>query len=202
MSVELVIARYNEDISWLIPFFGIFKIYIYNKGRHLTSLEYIDIINIPNIGREAHTYLYHIHKNYNSLSDIVVFLQADISEHTEGKNPYTFIYKLIDEAEIFSYSLNYEILPKQNEVVYPDFNILMYKKKKLISCECNFKEFFEVYFQKYPDLNFNFYKGAIFAYTQDKIKKRSKYFYKTLLNLEHRQNGELAHFLERSWFYI
>ena len=65
-NVQIVVSRYNEDIShWFI-----LKDYviIYNKGDINTIPEDLrtiyNIIDIPNVGRESHTYLYHITQNY------------------------------------------------------------------------------------------------------------------------------------------
>ena len=44
-------------------------------------------INLPNIGREAHTYLYHIINNYDNLADINVFLPGSVdTTHKMFKN--------------------------------------------------------------------------------------------------------------------
>lgn len=82
-SFEVVIARYNEDLNWAIKEFGTnTKVTVYNKG--LDDLELPDnftVIKLINIGREAHTYFYHIIKNYNMLADIILFLQGHPYEH-------------------------------------------------------------------------------------------------------------------------
>lgn len=79
MKTELVIARYNEDVSW-INTINDPDVYctIYNKGASL-DLPYIQL---PNIGRESHTYLHHIINNYNNLADITIFCQGDSIFHS------------------------------------------------------------------------------------------------------------------------
>ena len=83
--MDIVVARYTEDLGWLDAFNG-FNIFIYNKGRDGTGIK------LDNIGREANTYLYHIVNNYNNLNDSC-FLQGnpfhhykDIKETVEGFN--------------------------------------------------------------------------------------------------------------------
>ena len=78
MSVECVIARYNEDLSWLKELKNK-KITIYNKGKD--DISY-DSIKLPNIGRESHTYLTHIIQNYNNLADITIFTQGNPFTHS------------------------------------------------------------------------------------------------------------------------
>lgn len=76
MEKQVVIARYNENLDWInqlnLPFV------IYNKGE-ITNLP---SIQLQNIGREAHSYLYHIVNNYNNLADITYFIQGDPLYHS------------------------------------------------------------------------------------------------------------------------
>ena len=68
---QLIVAHYQEDLTWLndlsIPTI------IYSKGPDNTP----GTIKLPNIGREAHTYLYHITTNYDNLAHLNYFIQAD-----------------------------------------------------------------------------------------------------------------------------
>jgi len=87
LKIEIVIARYNEDLSWLKKIPKSIKITIYNKG--LDDIEKIDgvkydIIKLPNIGRESHTYLYHIINNYDNLAHKTIFCQGDSIFHSPG----------------------------------------------------------------------------------------------------------------------
>ena len=70
MDKDLIIARYNEDLSWLKEFKD-FKIIVYNKGDKLSENLFYEVINLENKGRESHTWLHHIVKNYYN------FLQYD-----------------------------------------------------------------------------------------------------------------------------
>jgi hypothetical protein len=56
-DVNIVIARYNENIDWALPYDDI--AIVYNKGNN--DIPYFsNRFDIQNIGREGHTYLYHI----------------------------------------------------------------------------------------------------------------------------------------------
>ena len=81
MKTELVIARYNEDLTWLKDVPKTIKLTIYNKGED--NIKY-PFINLPNIGRESHTYLYHIINNYDKLADQTIFCQGDSIFHSPG----------------------------------------------------------------------------------------------------------------------
>jgi len=81
MKLKAVIARYNEPIEW-VKDLG-FDYIIYNKGEKI-SPDLIDpekVIEVPNEGREAETYLRYITENYEEIPDLVVFLQGNPFDH-------------------------------------------------------------------------------------------------------------------------
>jgi hypothetical protein len=69
---QLILARYNEKVDWVKNLPPDIEVIIYNKGRHEGN-------NLPNIGREAHTYLHHLCNG--KLADRMVFAQADPFYH-------------------------------------------------------------------------------------------------------------------------
>lgn len=79
-DVNIVISRYNENIDWVLPYNDV--AIVYNKGdNNIPNLS--NKFNLPNIGREGHTYLYHILNRYCELSNRTIFLQADWFPHNE-----------------------------------------------------------------------------------------------------------------------
>ena len=82
-TLEIVIARYKENLDWLkkIKKSKDIKITVYNKGPNDINIPFIPL---PNIGRESHTYLYHIINNYDNLADQTVFCQGDSVFHSPG----------------------------------------------------------------------------------------------------------------------
>ena len=77
----IVVARYNEDLDWLLPYNDC--TIVYNKGLP-DLLEFKTIKRLENIGREGHTYLYHIINNYNKLEDRITFLQGESLNHNSS----------------------------------------------------------------------------------------------------------------------
>lgn len=73
MKSIMVIARNDEEINPINE-----DHFIVQKNEHL-----------PNIGREASSYLWWIIKNYDNLPDLVKFRQAKMEEHAVGK--YNFV---------------------------------------------------------------------------------------------------------------
>lgn len=67
MTIELVVARYTEDLSWLGNIPPQLTAHVYDKSPSG---------NLLIVGREAHTYLHHIIENYAVLPDTAVFAQG------------------------------------------------------------------------------------------------------------------------------
>ena len=65
-NLELIIARYKEDVSWINNIKHQYTITIYNKF-------YNNHIQLPNIGREGHSYLYHIYYNYENILHFIAY---------------------------------------------------------------------------------------------------------------------------------
>ena len=76
-DVEIVIARYKNDITWSDMYKSIRTVYDkgYNESYINEYSDSIDSIKLPNVGRESHTYLHHIVNNYDDLADITIFTQ-------------------------------------------------------------------------------------------------------------------------------
>ena len=70
--VELVISRFDEELSWVDGLHQQAKITVYDKSDRRTPGS----IHLHNVGREGHTYLSHIISRYDTLADWTVFTQA------------------------------------------------------------------------------------------------------------------------------
>ena len=123
-GLELVIARYREDLSWLRGL-GL-PATVYNKGPALapdllqslarqpdalqpgtlqpgTLQTGVRVIPLPNIGREAHTFFTHIINEYADLPEWTAFLQGDPFAHLAPPqeprvSPAALRQKLLDLA--------------------------------------------------------------------------------------------------------
>lgn len=82
-TLELCIAHFNEDLSWLSS--SASNCSVYSKGEPPADPEaFANSTRLPNIGRETHTYLTHIVRNYDSLPHVTLFLQGNIHDINEG----------------------------------------------------------------------------------------------------------------------
>jgi hypothetical protein len=79
---ELVIAAYDRDYSWICDLDSNIKVTIYKKGNN--ELKSNEILIKPNLGRDVHTFFYHLINRYNSLSDITFFSQDYPFDHVSN----------------------------------------------------------------------------------------------------------------------
>ena len=99
-ALNIVVAHYNEDLDWLSPYSDLAS--VYSKGEPPTHPTlYRDFKHLPNLGRESHTYLYHISHNYETLADVTLFFQGNIHDTNDGTPGHTklSLEEIIDMAK-------------------------------------------------------------------------------------------------------
>ncbi|MBC8154857.1 MAG: DUF3431 domain-containing protein [Bacteroidetes bacterium] len=85
--LELVVARYAEDLNWLRKVPKTIRATVYDKSGD--AMIHPGALPLPNVGREAHTYLHHIVSRYDYLSEWTVFCQGKPFDHA-----YDFHHRL------------------------------------------------------------------------------------------------------------
>jgi hypothetical protein len=91
LSIDIVVAVYNENIDWIVSH-NLQRhviLYVKNSSREIHDVGYKKIVRLSNVGREGHTYLYHILENYDSLAEVTFFLQGDPFDH--GKRTLRYL---------------------------------------------------------------------------------------------------------------
>jgi hypothetical protein len=73
-NLQLVVSRYGENVSWTHNLDAV-PVVVYDKGDAQAPGA------LPNVGREAHTYLHHIVTHYEHLADVTVFVQGEPFDH-------------------------------------------------------------------------------------------------------------------------
>ena len=161
MKTEIVVARYNENLDWLkeIKKSKDLKITVYNKGKDDIDVPFI---SLPNIGRESHTYLYHIINNYDNLADQTIFCQGNpiffhspdfinlINKHRkkfQPVQPLSLRYWAEDEAP------HYESNPPIPTIEAT--KNLWFDKKSRVHVEYMNNDFVTIYPYHYMDININ-----------------------------------------------
>ena len=98
ITKEIVVARYNEDLKWINQnVLTKYPVICYNKGpnENFEINAPHKVINLPNVGRCDHTYLYHIINNYDNLADITFFFPGS----SNLTNKFRKCHRLAEEVE-------------------------------------------------------------------------------------------------------
>jgi hypothetical protein len=73
MTIDVVVARFNEDLTWTSALFRP-RLFVYNKGDGPEP-------RLPNVGREAQTYLHHMIEHRGDYAEWTFFTQGDPNRH-------------------------------------------------------------------------------------------------------------------------
>lgn len=201
LSLDLITARYHEDLAWTHKVPAPIKLVIYNKGDDLNREAYRaqrnscnELHRLPNVGREAHTYLHHIVESYDSLADVLIFCQGKPFDHAYDFHQtlrklsseelkvggFHWLGHIVDTDDLRGRRL-YQIWSKNPE-------------RKELSLD----EFHEALFNSPSPEFYTFYCGGQFAITRGAILRRPLSFYQKALKLS-AEFPEAAHCYERSW---
>lgn len=94
MTKSIIVARYNEPVKWVNLFSKDVTVYIYNKGEPIDILiDRAIIIPLPNLCREAHTYLFHLMNVAHD--DRMAFLQGNPFDQC-GRDAVSKVQKWLD----------------------------------------------------------------------------------------------------------
>lgn len=210
-NVDIIVARYNENLEWINEYpFNQFQYIIYNKGSNdnFCKNNVKEIINLQNLGRCDHTYLYHIINNYHNLSDIIIFFPGSLNiEHKKQKAVKILNYIILNGYENAYFLGNY-----QNDIfeTFKDFKLDNWKASDEKNLELNPESKLQLcrlrpygkwyrYFFGNTKAKWNTYLG-IFSIDKKDIVQHPRQRYELLINtLSSHSNPEAGHYIERSW---
>ena len=211
-TITIIIARYNEDLEWTtMKPFNKYKYIVYNKGDNETfNKTHVEkIINLDNVGRCDHTYLYHVINSYDNLSDIIVFFPGsinidkkikrakDILFNIENKWTAIFygIYTLDLKKTFYNFTLDeWKCTDKQNFSKNPENKLKLSELRP-------FNKWFD---NKFENIIVNTYCWfGIFSIDKRDILQHPKSRYENIIkDLSDHSNPEVGHYVERSWAAI
>lgn len=220
-SFEVVIARYYENLNWVAKEFPNEKITIYNKGKDdITPLANWKIIKLPNIGRESHTYLYHIIANYNHLADRTLFLQGDPYGHMN----YIYLPLVRYKTKAFNHITNKcrNVIARCGDSVSAYIKSYYKKDKDRLDSQStelsrtrhgSFRDgvvdqnldtyVSDVIGRNLPkDTILGWAMGALFAAEKEQILHHSKQYYQKILSTVDKLHPEEGYYIEKSWDLI
>lgn len=224
--LEVVISRFNESWTTIDTFLEVLalrgkvvQVVIYNKGsprkmaaKRVVPLPFpVEIIPLPNVGRESHTYLYHLRqiRQQESMSNYVLFIPAS---WTDLKRMYG-ITRLLQSSASFAaiYGKAYNLYNfRLHEWLGENVN----NRAKTIHQTFTeapvhpFGKWFETNFNKtLPITENNMTEHSLFGtflVAPERIYQYSVIDYSNWLCELNREgeNGELGHYWERAWYLI
>jgi hypothetical protein len=178
--LELVVARYKENIDWISNVDKDIKITIYNKyeGDNL----------LPNVGRESHTHLFHMTNNYENLADFTLFVQGNPLEHCSK------FFEIL--SDIKSNSKKYEYVGISDGLITCDGNGRPHCGKEHLPLA----KLYEFLFKKTSPDVFICNSAGQFGVSKNIILKNSKDFYKKALTTVSYSSNPIEGFcFERMW---
>lgn len=227
-TIDIVIARYNENLDWLCDAAIKDKItdsryktnfYIYNKGVNNVTPNFmscyknivdVHIIQLENVGRCDHTYLHHVINKYTSLADVTVFLPASCDMEIKQYKTY-FIFEKVyrDLNTVFITETQGNIYEGMKDF-YIDSWAPSHESNKINQDDtmdlASPRPFGEWYIHVFGNKEMHFnditYHG-ILAVSRKHILQRNIQFYRGLItHVDKHHNPEAGHYIERSWSAI
>jgi len=166
-NFEMVIARYDEDISWSDNYKE-FRT-VYNKGE---PTDY-EAIPLENAGHLADTILRHIIDRYHTLADVTFFTHGSFNYRKDQiikeQGPCHRMWKEFIQVELDS-------------PVYIPRGELPFAKEKAYDYTETFGEVYERFFSKPYVRDFEWACGKIMSVSRRHIQNKPKAFYQAMLD--------------------
>ncbi len=198
--IELVIARHEEDLRWLKRVPTSVHLTILNKGdspalpHGFPQREGLSVISLPNVGREAHSYLNHLINRYDSMAEVTVFCQGHPFDH--APDFHDRLQALADGSERPDAFLWYGFLEEKDDPFGRRLFVPWSKNSDRRELSTG-KLFSELFLEHSPEF-FYFRVGAQFAISRTAMNGRSVNFYRKALALS-LSVPDAAHCFERIW---
>jgi hypothetical protein len=209
IDIQIVISRYNEDLEWVKEEpFRKYPFVCYNKGinNDFYQPDNMKVINLENVGRCDHTYLYHITQNYENLGGITIFLPGSTDFIQKKRKAIQLIHEVEKlQNSVFIGEFNNDVVKK----IY-DFSLDEYigfnKNNQSINSEskllpASIRPFGKWYESKFKDLKIQFISWwSILGISKNHITQHPKSYYEDFMQeLSTHSNPEVGHYIERSW---
>jgi len=205
-NVKVIIARYQEDISW-VEEFG-YDYVVYDKGGDPVA----NSIQLSNIGRESHTYLTHIIENYDNLAPFNIFVQGNPFDHIDDRQKgnvemlRNMIADIVERAVPFKglawFRLKCDRLGRPHDLRKPENEGRWSGWGKDIPLGEVFEKLFQADF---PNQLVVRSPAGLFAVTGERIRTRPKNFYeyaRYLIETDPDDSNNTGHAFERLWQHI
>ena len=185
MVHRLVIARWDEDVSWAAGYLHI----IYDKSSAPLDMTGLNVVIIPMNpeGHESHTYLHHIISHYDDLDDWTTFCQGNPFDHaSRWETQWKF-----EPENGFAWVGHWQVKDDKNG------------KPNHINIIPVGAAYTEIFGRPGPD-EYAFVAGAQFVASRELIQRKPCAFYERVqaLGNDPRFETEWGYTMERLWYYI
>lgn len=211
---ELVVARYREALSWLRNLPADLRVTVYDKSPDQSAG--VNAIALPNVGREAHTYLHHLVSRYDSLAEWTVFCQGKPFDHAYNFKKWLVNPGLQSGGVGKGDEIRLEDKPSEASIA-PNFSLGFRWLGHLIDTDddqghrlfrpwsknedgrgLNLRGFHQAVFGTDGPPCYTFVLGAQFAVHRDVVHRQPVSFYERALAVS-TEFPDAAHCFERSW---
>lgn len=171
--MDIIVSHYNENLKWISNLTTYNNFYLYSKGT-----VYQEHIKLKNIGRESHTYFYHIVNNYDNLSDWSFFVQGNPFDHE--KRMIDIINNFPNSADKAKQSIDskvYFFCSKHNALTDNEKGLPHHRKGLEIL------KIWNMIFLTSPPKMFTFTPGCQFVAHKDAIQRVPKKIWEKLLKI-------------------
>jgi hypothetical protein len=200
---NLIVARYNESVDWIVDNRNLFNdVIIFNKGQPLDLLSDITVIDLPNIGRETHSYFYYLIRFYSNIKsdECYIFTQADPFDVSPN-----FLNKITDlnSNTSFPVALSDFSMDEPIVTVFWDIQSSGFPNKFPVGAYLHRMFYIDMSNGRNINLfNEHFFNG-LHAARGDHLLFRSLKFYKNCMHMLPEMNNPIeCHMFERLWQYI
>ena len=210
-NVEIIVSRYNENLNWLNEYpFNQFEYIVYNKGDNdnFEKNNVKKIINLENVGRCDHTYLYHLIKNYHNLSKILVFFPGSINIDYKKSKAIQILNKIIESnyknayfAGFYHKNLreHYKHFAKDDHKCSDPENFQKNSETILQQCKLRPYGVWYHYFFRNTIAHWSTYSGIFSIDKRDIIQHPITRYQHLIACVDKHSNPEAGHYIERSW---
>lgn len=201
---EIVIAHYNENLDWIVNEAS--HVHVYHKGGMvIPDLRFQQWQRLTNVGRESHTYLYHIIHNYNNLADVTVFLQGGNADPIDADHCFSNVNDYVCKALKEDYAVKSPNGMYRNwgRIAHDGKWLKWLKSGKMRRSNYTMGQMWEKAIgTPHPVAIEHSFRGC-FAATRERIHFRSLDVYKKLISfIDDHPNPEEGHYFERMWHGI
>lgn len=177
MNKELVIAAYDRDYSWISNLNDSIKKTVYRKGGDGSCGDH-EIYLSNNVGRDVHTFFYHIINQYDSLADFTFFSQDDPFDHisnyidiVNGTPDDWNSQALLKSEGLWFFETCYGAILKSDQRGAPHHYGL------------NMCSVWNKIFEEACPESFDFAAAGHFCISREQVHKKPKEFYEKVLNV-------------------